>query len=138
MSSAGEVISIPQIKFVMYGAERCQVKHFEETTSTTGQDLIAAPGAGKKILVLSMAINATSATVTNVHWQTGTTNTDIWFTGTAPLPVALDADGDNVAGCVWANEMGLFTTPDANEALEIILSAAQAVKCSGTYIEYTA
>jgi len=137
LSSAAETVTIPQVKYVMYGSERCEVQHFETTTSTSGEDLIAAPGAGKKILVLSLDITATSTTVTNVHLQTGTTNTDCWFDGTNPLPVAIDADGDNIAGRHWADERGLFSTPDANEALEAILSAAQAVQFRGTYITYT-
>lgn len=123
-----------QSGYLFDGATRCQIKRVNVITSTDGADLIAAVAA-KKFRCLAMSIHATSATATNVYFE-DEDGTDVWGSATGFLPLAVDADGDNVAGMVLPfNQAGWFETPVANKDLEIKLSAAQTVVVSLVYIE---
>lgn len=135
VSPAAETILISQAKYIMYGAERCEVKHFHLITSTDDATIIAAVGS-KKFLILSLSIIGLSATATNVHLETKTGNTDCFGDSTSPIPIAVDADGNNTAGVVlpW-NPGGWCKSADANDDLVLRLSAAQPVMVVGSYIE---
>ena len=125
-----------QTDYAYDGTTKCTIKRFHVVTSTDDATVIAAPTGTKKIRVLSFSIVALSATVTNVYFQTKTTNTDCFGDNGNPIPIATDADGDNTAGVVlpW-NPGGWFETADADEIMAIRLSAAQPVLVCGNYIE---
>jgi len=124
-----------QSSHVYDGTTRSEVKHFHTVTSTSDTAIISAV-AGKKFRILSLTIVGLSATATNVHLETKTSDNDCFGDSTNPIPVAIDADGDNHGGVVlpW-NPGGWFETADANEDMAIILSAAQPVLICGNYIE---
>ena len=128
---------IQQGGFVLDGTTRCEIKHFHSVTSTSDTSIITAVSL-KRFRILSMTILGLSATATNVHLETKTTNTDCFGDSTNPIPIAVDADGDNTAGFVLPfNQGGWFETADADEDMAIILSAAQPVLICGNYIEVT-
>lgn len=133
LSAAGEVIAIPQAGYVMNGATRCQIKRASGLAASGTVAMVEAV-ASKKIRVLAMALFATSATATNVY--VANDDNDILGDASNPIPLAVDADGDNVGGFVlpW-NPGGWFETDTANEALNVVLSAAQDVIYGLTYIE---
>lgn len=134
-NTIGGTISQQSTSIAYDGTTSCTIKRFHATTSTSDTSIITAV-AGKKFRVLSLSIIGLSATATNVHLETKTTNTDCFGDSTNPIPIAVDADGDNTAGVVlnW-NPGGWFETADANEDMAIILSAAQPVLICGNYIE---
>lgn len=137
LSSAGETIAIQQGKYVQYGDERCEVKHFGTVTSTDDTSLITAV-ASKRFLVLSLYMAGKAATATDIALETKTTNTGCFWTTTDAWPIAADADGDNSPGVVMPhNPHGWFKTADTNEDLALRLSAAQKIGIYGTYIEFT-
>ena len=101
--------------------------------AASGTTAIVAAVAARKIRIHAVALFATSATATNVYLAT-TTDTDVLGNSGNPIPLAVDADGDNSAGFVlpW-NPGGWTETSTANEALNLILSAAQDVIWAITY-----
>lgn len=103
--------------------------------AASGTTAIITAVAARKFRILAMTLTATSATATNVHLAT-TTDTDVWGNAGNPIPMAMDADGDNIAGVVWPyNPAGYTETSTANEALNLILSAAQDIAWTITWIE---
>lgn len=95
--------------------------------AASGTTAIVALHATKKIKIHALFLKATSATVTNVYLAT-TTDTDVLGNSGNPIPLAVDADGDNDSGFVLPYNPGGWTvTSTANEALNLILSAAQDV-----------
>ena len=133
LSAQGWVMAASQSSYLFDGATRCQVKR---TTglAASGTTAMVAAVSGKKIRGLALALFATSATVTNIYVANDDNN--ILGDSSNPIPLATDADGDNSAGFVlpW-NPGGWFQTDTANEALNLILSAAQDVVYALTYIE---
>lgn len=133
--AAVHVAAALQSDFAYDGDTKCTVKRFMVVTSTSDTSIISAVAA-KKFRIRSLALIGLSATATNVHFETKTTNTDCFGDSTNPIPVAIDADGDNHGGLVLnCNPDGWFETADANEDMAVILSAAQPVLICGTYIE---
>ncbi len=103
--------------------------------AASGTTAIISAVAARKFRILAMTLTATSATATNVYLAT-TTDTDVWGNAGNPIPMAMDADGDNIAGVVWPyNPAGYTETSTANEALNLILSAAQDIAWTITWIE---
>lgn len=137
LSVAAETILLTQAKYVQYGDERCEVKHFGTVTSTDDTTIITAVGS-KCFLILSLYMVAKAATATDVAFETKTSDTACFWTSTDALPLSADADGDNVAGNIlpW-NPGGWFKTADTNEDLAVSLTAAQKVGIYGNYIEFT-
>lgn len=116
------------------GVTACTIKRVSGVAASGTTAMVSAV-AGKKFRILAIALFATSATVTNVYVAT-TTDTDVLGNSGNPIPLATDADGDNVAGFVLPyNQGGWAETSTANEDLNLILSAAQDVIYALTYIE---
>jgi len=123
-----------QSSYLFDGVTRCQVKRVSGLAASGTTAMVAAV-AGKKIRILALALFATSATATNVYVAT-TTDTDVLGNSGNPIPLAVDADGDNIPGFVLPYNQGGWTeTSTANEALNLVLSAAQDVIYALTYIE---
>ena len=101
--------------------------------AASGTTAMVAALASRKVTIHALFLKATSATATNVHVAT-TTDTDVIGNAGNPIPLAVDADGDNDSGFVLPyNPAGWTTTSTANEALNLILSAAQDVIWMITY-----
>jgi len=101
--------------------------------ATDGTTAIVAALASHTCRIHALVLKATSATVTNVYLAT-TTDTDVMGNAGNPMPLAIDADADNDSGIVLPyNPKGWTTTSTANEALNLILSAAQDVIWMITY-----
>lgn len=99
-----------------------------------GTDNIVAAVAARKLRVLALGLFATSATANNVFLDN--VDNDLLFNTGNPLPLAIDADGDNVAGFVLPyNPGGWFETDAVNEAITLNTSAAQDIAWTITYIE---
>ncbi|HUT14518.1 MAG TPA: hypothetical protein VMY42_28790, partial [Thermoguttaceae bacterium] len=132
-NTIGGVIAQPSTSAAYDGTTSCTIKR-ASGLAASGTTAIVAAVVDKKIRVLALQLIATSATVTNVYLA----NADNNLLGDASNPIALatDADGDNIAGLVmpW-NPGGWFETDTANEALNLVLSAAQDVIYALTYIE---
>ncbi len=96
-------------------------------------DIVAAVGS-RKIRILDLGLFATSATPNNVFLDN--VDNDLLFNTANPLPLAIDADADNVAGFVLPfNPGGWFETDTVNEAVTLNSSAAQDIAWTITYIE---
>jgi len=136
VNSAGALYTEPaaQVDYVFDGSAKCTVKR-ASGVAASGTTAIVAAVASKKIRILALFLKATSATVTNVYLAT-TTDTDVLGNAGNPIPLAVDADGDNDSGFAlnW-NPGGWTETSTANEDLNLILSAAQDVIWCLTYIE---
>ena len=134
--AAGQGVVAQQSSSVVYdGTTACTVKRFNVVTSTSGTAVIPAPTGTKKIRVLSLSAICLSATSYTWYLETGTTGTDTF--GTAAGQIKFDMDGtDGPSGLVlpW-NPGGWFETADADESLDVILSAAQLILLCGNYIE---
>jgi len=132
-NTIGGVIAQASTSAAYDGTTSCTIKR-ASGLAASGTTAIVAAVVDKKIRVLALQLIATSATVTNVYLA----NADNNLLGDASNPIALatDADGDNIAGLVmpW-NPGGWFETDTANEALNLVLSAAQDVIYALTYIE---
>lgn len=101
---------------------------------TPGTDDIVAAVAARKIRILALGLFATSTTANNVFLDNA--DNDLLFNTANPLPLAIDADGDNVAGFVLPfNPGGWFETDTVNEAVTLNSSAAQDIAWTITYIE---
>lgn len=135
VNSAGALYTEPahQVDYVFDAGAKCQIKRASGLAATGTVAMVSAVPT-KKIRCLALMLLATSATVTNVY----VANEDNNILGDAsnPIPLAVDADGDNSAGFVmpW-NPGGWFETDTVNEALNVVLSAAQDVIYAITYIE---
>lgn len=132
-NTIGGVIAAHQTDSAYDGTTSCTIKRATGLAASGTVAMVAAVAA-KKIRVLAIALFATSATATNVYIAND--DNDIIGDASNPIPLATDADGDNTAGFVmpW-NPGGWFETDTANEALNVILSAAQDVIYAVTYIE---
>ncbi len=115
------------------GTTACTIKRATGLAASGTVAMVAAVG-GKKIRVLALFLKATSATATNVY--VANDDNDIFGDASNPIPLAVDANGDNDSGFVlpW-NPGGWCETDTVNEALNVILSAAQDVIYAITYIE---
>lgn len=129
----GQTISNAQSDKIYDGTTSCTIKRAAGLAASGTVAMVGAV-AGKKIRVLALFLKATSATVTNIYVANG--DNDILGDSTNPIPLAVDADGDNDSGFVlpW-NPGGWCETDTVNEALNVVLSAAQDVIYALTYIE---
>lgn len=136
VNSAGALFTefAQQIDYVFDGSEKGTIERAAVLAATGTVEIAAAPSGTQKIRVLALAMLATSTTVTNVYLKT-TTN-DILGDASNPIRLAVDADGDNITGFIlpW-NPGGWFETQTADEALSIVLSAAQDVIVSITWVD---
>jgi hypothetical protein len=132
-NTVGGTISQASSSTAYDGTTACTIKRASGLAASGTTAMVSAVG-GKKIRVLAINLIATSATVTNVYIANA--DNDLIGDASNPIPLAVDADGDNLAGFVmpW-NPGGWFETDTANEALNLILSAAQDVVYAITYIE---
>jgi hypothetical protein len=133
LSAEGWAMVGNQSSYLFDGVTRCEIKRKSAVMASTGTVLSAV--VGKKFRILALFLKATSATVTNV-WLGTTTDTDVLGNTGNPIPLAVDADGDNDSGFVLPYNQGGWTeTSTANEALTLTMSAAQDVIYAITYIE---
>ena len=123
-----------QVDYVFDGGVQRTIGRASGLAATGTVAMVPAQGAGIKIRVLALSLFATSATATNIYVG-NPTNNNLLGDSTNPIPMATDADGDNIAGFTlpW-NPGGWFETGTANEALNITLSAAQDIVYAITYI----
>lgn len=130
----GGVFAANQTDYAYDGTTSCTIQR-KSGIAASGTTAILSAVEGKKFRILAFAAFATSATVTNIYLAT-TTDTDVLGDSSNPIPLATDADGDNTAGFIlpW-NPGGWTETSTANEALNLVLSAAQDVIYAITYIE---
>lgn len=136
-TTIGGVIGQASSSIVYDGTTACTVKRFSVVATADDATVIAAPSGTKTIRVLSMTVMAISATATTFHLQTKTTNSDCLATAANPIPIAVDADGNDHGGVVlgW-NPAGWFETADADEILAVKMpGGAQAMLFVGNYIE---
>lgn len=134
INTIGGVIGQHSSSTAYDGTTAATIKRSAVLAATGTVTIAAAPTTTKKIRVLALAVFATSATATSVYLKTSTD--DILGDASNPISLAIDADGDNIPGFVlpW-NPGGWFETVTADEALSIVLSAAQDVIVSLTWIE---
>jgi len=117
------------------GTTACTIKRATGLAASGTVAMVAAV-EGYQIRVLAIALIATSTTVTNIYVANG--DHDILGDSSNPIPLGVDADGDMMPGLVLPyNPAGWFQTDTDNEALNIVLSAAQDVIYAVTYIEVT-
>lgn len=135
VNSAGALFTEPaqQVGYLFNGSEKCTIKRTTGLAASGTTAMVSAVG-GKKIRGLALMLLPTSATATNVY--VANDDNDILGDSSNPIRLAMDADGDNIAGVVmpW-NQGGWFETDTVNEDLNLILSAAQDVIYALTYIE---
>lgn len=138
VNSAGALYTenAQQVDYVFDAGAKVTVER-ASGVATDGTTAIVAATGSRKTRILALALFPTSATVTNVYLAT-TTDTDVLGNSGNPIPLALDADGDNIGGFVlpW-NPGGWAETSTVNEALNLILSAAQDVIWAITWIKVT-
>jgi len=134
-SPQGWMMVANQSSYIFDGATRCEIKRFHVVTSTSGATVIAAPTGTNKVRLLSLFAMGLSATAVSMHLETGTTNTDMLGDSTNPIPLDIDG-GSGPSGFALAhNPAGWCQSADADEAIKVVLSAAQPVLLMGTYIE---
>jgi hypothetical protein len=134
VSAQGWLLIGPQSGYLFDGATRCQIKR-KSGLCASGTTAILSAVSGKKFRILAFAVFATAANANSFYLAT-TTDTDVLGESANPLPIAMDADGDNVAGFVLSwNPGGWAETSTANEALNLTLTAAYDVVYCITYIE---
>jgi len=102
--------------------------------AASGTVAMVAAKAGTKFRVLAMTLQATSTTVTNVYVING--DNSLYGNSGNPIPMGTDKDGDQLPTVQlnW-NPGGHFDTDTANEALNVVLSAAQDIIYTVTYAE---
>lgn len=136
-NTIGGVIGQQSSSTLYDGTTACTVKRVSGVAAggAPGTDTMIAAVVGKKFRILALFLKATSATANNVYLST-TTDTDVLGNSGNPIPLAVDADGDNDSGFVlpW-NPGGWTETSTANEALILNTSAAQDIVYAVTYIE---
>jgi hypothetical protein len=127
----GGTISQQSTSIAYDGTTACTIKEFMVIGTTAGNNTLVAAVGAKKIRLLSLSIYGTSATANTTYLV----NDDYDFLGSsaATIPVAVDADGDNVGGLVMSSMRR--TTDTVNEALVAIQSGTAAIIYMGTYIE---
>lgn len=136
-NTIGGVIGQQSSSILYDGTTACTVKRVSGVAAggAPGTDALIGAVSGKKFRILALFLKATSATANNVYLAT-TTDTDVLGNSGNPIPLAVDADGDNDSGFVlpW-NPGGWTETSTANEALNLHTSAAQDIVYAITYIE---
>lgn len=136
-NTIGGTISQRSSSTLYDGTTACTIKRASGVAAggAPGTDALIGAVAGKKFRILALFLKATSATANNVYLAT-TTDTDVLGNSANPIPLAVDADGDNDSGFVLPfNEGGWTETSTANEALNLHTSAAQDIVWAITYIE---
>lgn len=136
-NTVGGTISQQSTSIAYDGTTSCTIKRASGVAAggAPGTDTILSAVGGKKFRILALFLKATSATVTNVYLSTST-DTDVLGNSGNPIPMAIDADGDNDSGFVmpW-NPGGWTETSTADEDLILNTSAAQDIIWAITYIE---
>ncbi|HUT88746.1 MAG TPA: hypothetical protein VMY37_04575 [Thermoguttaceae bacterium] len=133
----GFVGSAGQSDYAYDAAVKCTVKRFKVLATADAQAIISAPSGSKKIRLRSLAVIALSATGTTIYLETGATQTAELGSVANPIPIAVDADGNNHGGFVLPiNDDGWLETTDADETLAVKMpGGAQPMQFIGTYIE---
>ncbi|MFQ5492234.1 MAG: hypothetical protein ACE5GE_16080, partial [Phycisphaerae bacterium] len=99
ISPQGWMMVANQSSYLFDGTTRCQVKRASGVAAggAPGTDTIVVAVVGKKFRILALFLKATSVTANNVYLST-TTDTDVLGNSGNPIPLAVDADGDNDSG----------------------------------------
>jgi hypothetical protein len=136
-NTIGGTISQASTSTMYDGDTALTIKRFNVVATADDDTIIAAPTGTMKIRVLSMTVIAISTTATTFHLQTKTSNNDIFATAANPIPIAVEAAGDNHGGVVLNSDNGgWFETADADEDLAVRMpGGAQPILFLGTYIE---
>lgn len=134
-SAQGWMMVGNQSSYLFDGVTRCEVKRASGLAASGTVAMVSAV-ASKKIRVLAIALFATDASANATNVYIANDDNDLIGDSTNPIAMAVDADGDNVAGFVlpW-NPGGWFQTDTVNEALNLVLSAAYDIIYAVTYIE---
>jgi len=133
-SAQGWMMVGNQSSYLFDGAVRCEVKRASGVAATGTVEMIPA-AAGKKARILALTLIPTSTTVTNVY-VASTTDTDMLGNAANPIPLSTAVAGNDMPGFVLPyNQGGWMQCSTANEAINVILSAAQDVIWSATWIE---
>jgi hypothetical protein len=134
-NTIGGVISMPSTSTAYDGTTSATIKR-ATGLAASGTTAMVAAVASYQIRVLAIALISTSTTVTNVYIANADNN--IIGDASNPIPLGTDADGDMIPGFILPfNPGGWFQTDTDNEALNLIISAAQDVIYAVTYIEVT-
>ena len=128
----GGVISLPTTTVRYDGTTACTVYEFMVVGTTAGNNTLVTPTAGKKVRLLHLEIIALSATANTVYVVNG--DYPLIATAANPIPIAMDADGDNHGGFITGSEWRR-TTDTVTEAVVAVQSATAAILYMGTYIE---
>jgi hypothetical protein len=134
--SALPVVAQQSASLAYDGDTACTIKRVSGVAAggAPGTDSMIAAVAGKKIRCLAMALFATAITANSVY--VANDDNDLLANSDNPIPLAIDADGDAVAGFVlpW-NPGGWWESDTVNEAISLHSSAAQDIVYMITYIE---
>lgn len=131
-NTIGGTISQASSSVVYDGTTACTVQEFNVVGTTAGNNEIVAAVSGKKIRLLHLEMIAITATANTVYLV----NDDYALVSTSsyPIPIAQDADGDNLGG--WVSGAGWQRTTDTdNQAVVAVQSSTAAILYMGTYIE---
>ena len=136
-NTIGGVIAASQSDSAYDGTTSCTIKRFNVVATADGDTVVAAPTGTKKIRFRGFNVLGISTTGTTVYFRTATTNTAFLGNSSHPIPIGVDADGNNFGGIFPPfNPDGMFETADADEAVEIKMpGGAQAMQVWGSYIE---
>lgn len=133
-TTVGGVISQQSTSIAYDGTTACAIKEFMVIGTTNGNNTIIGAVAGKRFRLLSLFIIGTSTTGNTTFLKND--DNDVLGSSSSAIPVATDADGDNVGGISMPNM--IRTTDAVNEALVAVQTATAAIIYMGTYIEVDA
>jgi hypothetical protein len=139
-NTIGGTISQQSTSIAYDGTTACTIKRatgIAPGTGTAATTTMVAAVASKKIRVLAFFLLACTADAAEIYIHNADNN--ILGDSTDGIPIANDADGDNVAGFQlgW-NPGGWFETDTANEALDLTYASGNAdadIIWAVTYIE---
>lgn len=135
-NTIGGTISHSQTDSAYDGTTSCTVKRFKVLATADDTEIIPAPTGTKKLRVRGFNVLCISTTGTTIYFETETTHSAFHGTSANPIPVGVDADGNNHGGFFLPFTPDGDETADADEALHIRMpGGAQPIQVSGSYIE---
>ena len=137
INTIGGVFAASQTDVAYDGTTSRTIERFNVLATADDTEIIPAPGASLYARIRSLNILGIGTTGTTIYFETETTHTALLGTSANPVPIGVDADGDNHGGFFPPfNPDGMFQTADANEAVHIRMpGGAQPMQVWGTYIK---
>ncbi|MFA5379331.1 MAG: hypothetical protein WC455_26480 [Dehalococcoidia bacterium] len=129
------IIAEDQSSYTLFGQTPREIKHFNVTTTTTGDNEVIAGVTDKTFLILACSVFSTDESTAKVAFYMHSGAQAVAGSATGKFPIDKTGISGYAGWVMGANTYGWLSTTTTGEALTINLDGDQTVNVIGTYIE---